>query len=93
MTPAPALALYPDNVIRDVRHAQHRLTRFTHHRVLDHVRPMVRSVAAVTRDSLTGPGRPVTWFSSSPIAAVSLALGAGVLIAAAIQVRHQQTNG
>ncbi|WP_038170935.1 hypothetical protein [Verrucomicrobium sp. BvORR106] len=93
MTPAPALVLYPENILRDVRHAQHRLTRLTHHRVLDHLRPVVHSAAAVTREALNGAGRPASWAVSNPLTAVSLALGAGVLVAATIRVRHQQTNG
>lgn len=93
MPPAPALILYPDNILRDVRHAQYRLTRLTHHRVLDHLRPVVRSVATVTREALTGAGRPASWAASNPFTAVSLALGAGVLVAATIRVRQQQTNG
>ncbi|WP_050026814.1 hypothetical protein [Verrucomicrobium sp. BvORR034] len=93
MIPVPALVLYPDNIRRDVRHAQHHLTRLTNHRLLDHMRPVVRSFAAVTRDTLTGAGRPASWVATNPLAAASLALGAGVLVAAAIRVRHQQTNG
>lgn len=93
MTPAPALDVYPENILRDVRHAQHRLIRLTRHRVLDHLRPMVRSVAAVTRDTLAGPGRPGFWISSNPLVAASLALGTGILFAAALRVRHQQMNG
>lgn len=93
MTPAPALDLYPENILRDVRHAQRRLIRLTQHRVLDHLRPVVRSVAAVTRDTLSGPVRPRVWISSNPLIAASLALGTGILVAATLRVRHQQTNG
>lgn len=94
MTPAPTfVVLFPDNIRRDLRHTHHRIARLTNRRLLDHMRPMVRSIAAVTRDTLTGTGRPVSWVSSNPLAAASLALGAGLLVAVAIQVRHQQTNG
>lgn len=93
MTPAPALELYPENVLRDVRHAQRRLIRLTQHRVLDHLRPVVRSVAAVTRDTLARRGRPGFWISSNPLIAASLALGTGILFTAALRVRHQQTHG
>ncbi|WP_009963631.1 hypothetical protein [Verrucomicrobium spinosum] len=93
MIPAPALVLYPDNIRRDVRHARHRLTRLTNHRLLDHMRPIARTIAAITRETLTGVARPASWVSSHPLAATGLAAGAGFLVAAAIRTRPQQTNG
>ena len=93
MIPVPALALYPDNIRRDLHHATHRLTQLTHHRVLDHLRPFVRSVAAIARETLTGASRPGSWVSSNPLAVAGLAVGAGILVAAAIRTRPQQTNG